>query len=135
MKEVTDVLADLPDDEKVISVMLRSIILNCDPRIQEKLSYGVPYFFHHRRICFIWPNSLIPFGYNAKEIRSTKVTLGLCYGNMLSNDQGMLHLGNRKQVATIGFSSASEIKDQLIQEIILEAVLLDDQFHKPKKKR
>jgi hypothetical protein len=113
---------------------LRAIVLGCDPRVQEKLSYGVPYFYHHRRICFIWPASLIPAGYNAKSIGKTKVTLGLCYGNQLSNEQGMLELGNRKQVATIGFSSPAEIKDPLIQEIILEAILVDDEFKKIKKK-
>jgi hypothetical protein len=135
MNEVTDLIAGLPDDERVISERLRTLILEAEPRLQEKLSYGVPYFFHHRRVCFIWPVSLIPAGYAPKEPLKTKVTLGLCYGNLLSNEQGLLEKGNRKQVYTIGFTSIADINDQAIHEIILEAALVDDQFKKTKKKR
>jgi hypothetical protein len=37
-------------------------------------------------------------------------------------------------VYTINFTSAAEINDQVIREIILEAVLVDDQFQTRKKK-
>jgi uncharacterized protein YdhG (YjbR/CyaY superfamily) len=134
MKDVTDLIGDLPDGERVIAARLRSIILEAEPRLQEKLSYGVPYFFHHRRVCFIWPASLIPGGYAPKDPITSKVTLGMCYGNLLSNDQGLLEKGDRKQVYTINFTSAAEINDQVIREIILEAVLVDDQFQTRKKK-
>jgi hypothetical protein len=135
MNEVTDLIADLPDDERIISERLRALILEAEPRLQERLSYGVPYFFHHRRVCFIWPASLIPAAYKPKEPSPKKVTLGLCYGNLLSNEQGLLEKGNRKQVYTIGFISSADINDQAIREIILEATLVDDQFKKTKKKR
>jgi uncharacterized protein YdhG (YjbR/CyaY superfamily) len=134
MNAIPDLIADLPDDERIIAARLRTLILESEPRLQEKLSYGVPYFFHNRRICFIWPASLIPAGYS-KEPISTKVTLGLCYGNLLSNDQGLLEKGDRKQVYTVGFTSPNEINDQVIREIILEAVMVDDQFKKTNKKK
>ena len=135
MNEVADVIADLPHDERIITGRLRALILEADPRLQEKLSYGVPYFFHNRRVCFIWPASLIPCNYTSKEPSSAKVTLGLCYGNLLSNEQGLLKSEGRKQVYTIAFSSVSEIKDKAIREIILEAIMVDDDFGKTKKKR
>jgi uncharacterized protein YdhG (YjbR/CyaY superfamily) len=135
MNAVTDLIADLPDDERVIAARLRTLILESEPRLQEKLSYGVPYFFHNRRVCFIWPASCIPVGYSPKEPIHTKVTLGLCYGNLLSNDQGLLEKGDRKQVYTLGFTSAAEVNDQVIREIILEAVMVDDQFKKTNKKK
>jgi hypothetical protein len=134
MNAVPDLINDLPDDERTIAVRLRALILESEPRLQEKLSYGVPYFFHNRRVCFIWPASLIPAGYS-KELISTKVTLGLCYGNLLSNDQGLLEKGDRKQVYTLSFTSPNEINDQVIREIILEAVMVDDQFKKTNKKK
>ena len=135
MQEVEDLITTLPSDEQIIVKRLRSVILDTDPRLQEKLSYGVPYFFHHRRICFIWPTSLVPCGYNQKEPVIEKVTLGLCYGNLLSNDQGLLIAEKRKQVYVIRFSSVAEIQEQAIREIIQEAILVDEEFGKNKKKR
>jgi uncharacterized protein YdhG (YjbR/CyaY superfamily) len=135
MNSVTDLITDLPDDERVIVTRLRALILECESRLQEKLSYGVPYFSHNRRICFLWPASLIPAGYKPAEPVRTKVTLGLCYGNLLSNDQSLLQKGDRKQVYTIDFTFPAEINDQAIREIILEAVMVDDQFKKSNKKK
>lgn len=129
MNQVTDLIADLPADERIMVSRLRTLILETDPRLQEKLSYGVPYFYHNRRICFLWPASLVPPCNKPKH----QVTLGLCYGTLLSDEQGLLDKGNRKQVCTIGFSSLKEISDQVIREIILEAVLVDDQFKKKKR--
>ena len=132
MQEVEDLIASLPKDERIIAKRLRSIILDTDPHLQERLSYGVPYFFHHRRICFLWPTSLVPCGFT-KPVEE-KVTLGLCYGNLLSNEQGLLIADNRKQVYIIKFSDPSQINDQAIREIIQEAVLVDEEFGKNKKK-
>jgi uncharacterized protein YdhG (YjbR/CyaY superfamily) len=136
MEEVENLIAELPNDEKTIVKRLRSIILETEPRLQERLSYGVPYFFHHRRVCFLWPISLLPAGHKLKsEEENTKVTFGLCYGNLLSNEQGLLQLGNRKQVALIQYTSAKEINEQAVREIIQEAVLVDEQFKAKKKKK
>ena len=134
MQDVETLIAELPSDERTIVKRLRALILDVDPRIQEKLSYGVPYFFHHKRICFVWPTSCLPCGYDtAKD--DTKVTLGLCYGNLLSNEQGLLLQEGRKQVFVIKYTSPKEIDEKAVREIIQEAVLVDDEFNKKKKKR
>jgi uncharacterized protein YdhG (YjbR/CyaY superfamily) len=133
MKSVQDFIAALPRDEKIIVSRLRSLILDIDPRIQEKLSYGVPYFFHHRRICFLWPASAIPYETGKAKERTSLVDFGLCYGNELSNEQGLLLAEGRKQVYVIRLSSASEINEQAFREIIMEAVLVDDGFKKKRK--
>src|SRR5688572_4052413 len=133
MLEIEEVIAGLPKDEGLILKRLRSIILDTDPHLQERLSYGVPYFFHHRRICYLWPTSLIPCAY-AKPVEE-KVTLGMCYGNLLSNDQGLLIADKRKQVYVMRFSKMSQVNEQAIREIIQEAILVDQQFSKTKKKK
>lgn len=135
MQDVEEFIWSLPAQEKKVLRHLRSLILNLDPRLQEKLSYGVPYYFHHRRICFLWPNSAQPCYMNLKEPPEEKITLGLCYGNLLSNVQGLLVRENRKQVYTLAFTSIQEINDSVIREIIQEAILVDDEFGKKRKKR
>jgi 3-polyprenyl-4-hydroxybenzoate decarboxylase len=78
----------------------------------------------YRRICFLWPASAPQGPTNAK------VTIGFCYGNLLSNEQHVLLKEGRKQVYVMRFSSLSEIDEQILNQIIQEAILVDDQFKK-----
>jgi hypothetical protein len=133
MNEVESLLAELTGDEKIIVSRIRNLILDIDPRVGERLSYGVPYFFHHRAICFVWPISKQPPNYPPPAPGREKVTFGFCYGNLLSNDQGLLMLENRKQVAIIKLYSVKDIDEHKFREIMLEAILIDDQFAKNKK--
>lgn len=128
MKTVEDCIAGLPPDEAGIAQALRSIILSCSPHLTEKLSYNVPYFYGYSRICFIWPSS-VPWG----KVKKDGVMLGICRGHMLSNEQGILEMEGRKEVATITFSSPSEINQGLIREIINEAIILDGMIAKEKR--
>jgi hypothetical protein len=135
MRDVDDFIADLTGSEKLIVRRLRSLILETGPRLQEKLSYGVPYYSHHRRICFLWPSSCIPCSESRPEPVHGEVTLGLCYGNLLSNVQGLLLKEDRKQVFLVKFSALDQIDEHAIREIIQEAVLADEEFKKNNKKR
>ena len=127
MSTIEDLITDLPQNEKEIVRLLRSIILSCSPSITEKLSYNVPFFYDHSRICFIWPGS-VPWGKKTKE----GVELGMCRGNLLSNEQGLLKLGERKEVSIVTFYSVKEIDADAIREIISEAVILDEMMAKKK---
>lgn len=129
MQTVEDFIGGLPKDEQLLASHLRTMILDMDPRIQEKLSYGVPYFSRHRRICFVWPASA---RYGPKD---AKMIIGFCNGNLLSNDQKILIAENRKQVYLIKISSLKEINESVLKEIIQEAILVDDQFKIKKKKK
>jgi uncharacterized protein YdhG (YjbR/CyaY superfamily) len=134
VEDVAEFIAGLDPSEKTIVNRLRNLILDTDPRLQEKLSYGVPYFFHNRRVCFIWPASHFPCSEDKRKEYPEKVQLGFCYGNLLSNEQGVLLAEGRKQVYLMKFTSPSEINDQIIREIVMEAVMVDDSFHSLKKK-
>jgi hypothetical protein len=120
MKDTEEFIESLPAKERVIVKLLREIILDVDPRITEKLSYGVPYFSRNRRICFIWPQSA-PYG-----PKDALVSLGFCYGHMLSNDQRILKHEGRTQVFIVGYSTIDEINDREITEILIEALMVDD---------
>lgn len=50
--EIEDFIVDLPPEERRIVERLRTIILETEPRLKEKLSYGVPYFFSTREFVF-----------------------------------------------------------------------------------
>jgi uncharacterized protein YdhG (YjbR/CyaY superfamily) len=126
---VEEFISNLPRDEQQVVKKLRALILEADPRFQERLSYNVPYFYIHRGIFFLWPASA-PMG-----PKQCKVIFGFCYGNLLSNEQGLLLSEGRKQVYMIKYSKLSEISDNILNEIIQEAILVDEQFKKKKKKK
>ncbi len=133
MTDIDEFLAALPLREKLLTKHLRTLILESDPRIQEVFSYGVPYYKHNRRICFIWPASQIPCGYE-RPVRE-EVSLGFCYGSLLSNEQGILLKENRKQVCVVRFRQIADINDVTIREIVQEAIMVDDSFAKTKTKK
>ena len=125
MQDIDELVSNLPKVEQTILKTLRNLILDADPRIQERQSYGVPYYFRKRRIFFLWPASALPSG-GAKK--TSKVTMGFCYGNLLSNEQNLLQGENRKQVFTIPFASITQINERVLVEIINEAILVDEKF-------
>jgi Domain of unknown function (DU1801) len=119
----------LPRDEKLIFKHLRDFVLATEPRLIESKSYGVPYYSRNKRICFIWPVSApdAPKAKNQKD-DGTLVSLGFCYGNLLSNVQGLLLAEGRKQVYIIRLRSLKQFMsmENQVAEIINEAVLLDE---------
>lgn len=112
MRAIEDFIDDLSDDnERRISRRLRTLILDADPRITEKLSYGVPYFSRYRRLFFLWPASQSGLRKHTNR-PSPKVTLGFCCGNLLSHAQGVLIQDGRKQVYTTEFYSPADINEK-----------------------
>lgn len=129
MNTVEEYIYNLPDNEQKIISFLRSIILETSPKFTEKLSYGVPYFYIHSRICFTWPAS------SPLATHIEGVVLGLCRGKDLSNAQGILDMGNRREVAQVIFTSVSQITEETIREIIFEAIEIDEMVYNQRKKR
>jgi len=116
---------------------LRALVRECLPKAIETPTFGlgVPYYKHHRQICFIWSSSFYwsPNKKASSGIPGT-VTLGFCYGNLMSNDDGALHAEGRKQVYCMYFKSLNEINEDQVRALLFEAELVDERFKKKKKK-
>lgn len=119
MNSVEEYISFLPADEQGITAYLRNIILETSPKFTEKLSYGVPYFYINSRVCFIWPAS------SPLSIHKQGVQLGFCKGNKLSNLHGIIDMADRKEVGIILFTALSEINEELVKELLFEAIELD----------
>jgi hypothetical protein len=92
-KTIEEFLDYLPKDELDIVLHLRSLIGECIPNFKEKLSYNVPYYWHHSRICFIWPSS-ITWG----NVKTKGVRFGFVNGYLMRDEINYLEKENRKQV-------------------------------------
>ncbi len=120
----------LPDQERNMVLRLRQIIHDCLPYTKEKLSYNVPYYFGHSRICYIWPAS-VPWG----KVRPEGVLLGFCNGYLLADSEGYLDTTHRKQIATKTFVNIAQIDPLLLTTFLQEAWEIDRKLHIQKEAR
>lgn len=129
---VDEMVGALPRDERVLVNRLRAIVTECLPKAEEKAYYGmgVPFYTHHRLICFIWPPSVF-WGYSkpVKEPRNPKgVSLGFCQGNMMSNEGGTLLAEGRKQVYVMYIKSMKDLDENHVRALLFEAGMIDEEF-------
>ncbi len=123
IKSVVQLFDLLPENERIITDVLRQIILeNLPPGCKEKISFNVPYFYGKKGLCIIWP-STIPRG----GIK-TGVLLGFWYGNKLNDTDQYLTHGTNKQIYYKIFQSPDEIDEQAIVQLLKEAVRIDNHW-------
>jgi len=125
IKNLVELFALLPENERIIVDVLRQIILNAVPGYcKEKISYNVPYFYANKGICIVWP-ATIPRGGIKRG-----VLLGFWYGNRLVDEDHYLTHGTNKQIFYKIFHDPEEIDDAPIHKLLLEAIALDKRFAK-----
>lgn len=120
---VEDFLDFLPPEELRVVGYLREIILECIPEATERLSYNVPYYKRRRNICFIWPASVL---WGSKQSWEG-VRLGFTTGYLLTDIEGYLDQGHRKQVYWKDFQQIQQIDVDRIRALLYEAALIDEQ--------
>lgn len=111
----------LPEEERIITDVLRQIIIeNIPSYCKEKISFSVPYFYGHKGLFIIWP-ATIPRGGIKKG-----VLLGFWYGNKMKDADNYLTHGTNKQIFYKIFYNADEINEKAIVKLIKEAVKIDE---------
>jgi hypothetical protein len=124
-KSLDQFLDYLPEEELEIVAFLRKLVLECMPDCKERLAYNVPFYYRHSKICYIWPAS-IPWA----KVR-TGVGIGFCKGTSFLDET----------FETITFSSRSlflsinEIDVVALKQQICEAILIDEQIVKLRRRR
>lgn len=130
---VDEVIESLSKTEQIIVKRLRTIILDCLPKAEEKNSYGVPFYRRNRMICYIWPSS-IQWGQTKKVDPERLVVLGFCQGNLMANEDKVLFAEGRKQVYCMYFKTLTQINEAQIRALLYEAGMIDEEFKKKKLK-
>ncbi len=120
IKSLLQLYEMLPENERIITDILRQIIIeNLPKECKEKISYNVPFFYGRRGICIIWP-ATIPRG-GIKE----GVLLGFWYGCKLNDVDNYLTHGTNKQIFYKIYKSPEEIDGKAIVKLLNEAVRVD----------
>jgi len=82
--------------------------------LTSKIRFKVPFFYRKSWICYLNPT------------KDDRIEFAFTRGNELSNNQGILENFGRKQVYSIMYENVSDIQIQQVNEIIHEAILLDE---------
>ena len=82
--------------------------------LDSKINWNIPTYYRRSWVCYLNP------------IKNQGIELAFFHGTQLSNEQGILKTKGRKQVAGIDLFKVAEIDQAAINEIVQEAIILDD---------
>jgi hypothetical protein len=92
--------------------------------LTDKIRYRIPFYDGASWICYCNPTG------------EGMVELAFVRGNELSNEQGLLIGGGRKQVLGVEFATTDDIPHEMLREVIQEAILLDQSVpYSPKRSK
>jgi hypothetical protein len=89
-------------------------LLTADFGLRGKITYKIPFYYKESWICYLNP------------LKNGAIELAFTRGNELSNAQGLLQHKGRKQVRGIDLQNMGRIPVEPLEEIIHEAILLDE---------
>ncbi len=118
-KDVEDLLVQLPREQLVVLESLRQLVFDTLPRVREKLSYNVPFYYLNRRIAFIWPGH-VPWG----GIQDG-VLLGFTKGYLFQDEKILFPEARHKEIRQLRFTTPEQIPVDLIKALLIEAAALD----------
>lgn len=113
MTEVEEFIYQFEGNQREVMLHFHNLLTR-ELNLTEKIRYKIPFYYGRSWICYLNP------------IKTSKIEFAFVRGNELSNDQRILDSKGRQQVCSIEFEVASEIPVQQINEIIQEAILLDE---------
>lgn len=113
MRTADDYIESLPENKKELCSLLRSLVLENVPGIQEKLSFKIP--FYHYFGLFMYLN-------NTEE----GIDVGFCRGKDLLSEFPQLELKNRAIVATVEIKNKKDIIEKRLRELIVAAAVWNE---------
>jgi len=113
MSKVLDMIMEQEPHQKAIMEYLHELMCSY-PEVTSKIRYRIPFYYKKSWICYLNP------------IKKEGVELAFIRGNELSNEQGLLDARGRKQVAGVIFTKLSDIPQEVLCEVIEEAIILDE---------
>jgi len=114
LDDINEFIAQFEGQQKLILKKLHNLISSY-PRITAKIRYKIPFYYQKSWICYLNP------------VKYGGIELAFPRGNELSNSSGILDDKGRKQVRGIEYRHLIEIDQAAIDEILQEALLLDEQ--------
>jgi len=100
-------------NQQAIFQFLHDILITY-PMIETKIRYKVPFYFCKSWVCYINP------------IKGNGVELAFLRANEFSYTIPFLDFKDRKQVAGITYHTLSDINEEVLHQVLEEALMIDD---------
>lgn len=113
MGEAEDFIYQLEGNQRETMLYFHNLLTR-DLNLEDKIRFKIPFYYRKSWICYLNPT------------KEKKVEFAFVRGNELSNSQGLLINKGRKQVYSIDFEKVSDIPFRAINEIIQEAIFIDE---------
>jgi len=110
---IEDFIYSQSENQQQILLLLNDFLMDF-PEIIPKIRYKIPFYYRKTWICYLNP------------LKKDGIELAFLRGNELSNAQGVLSYYGRKQVMGIRYFHPDEINIEVIQDVLLEALELDE---------
>ena len=111
--DILEFVEGLTEKQREVIFVLHDYLIGTHG-LSYKIRYKIPFYDRKNWICYLNPT------------KKKKVELAFVRGNELSNSQGLLSSMGRKQVYGVTFEHALEIPMNSIEELVQEALVLDD---------
>ena len=120
MQTVEDYIYGFEGDQQEVLLYFHDVLTSF-PAVTTKIRYKIPFYYQNTWVCYLNP------------VKPDKIAICFLRGYEMSNEQGLLESKGRKQVLSAEFASVDEIPKKLMNEIINEALFLDETVpYKPK---
>lgn len=113
LKTIDDFILGLEGQQKAIVSYLHHRLIQYHG-LKPDIKYEIPMYQNRKWVCYLNP------------IKKDGIELAFVKGHLLSNEQKLLDRKKRKYVAGIHISDLSQIRERSIDEIVQEALLLDE---------
>lgn len=116
MKTVENFILGLDGQQKAIVSYLHQLLTDRHDLIP-KIRFNVPMYYQKKWVCYLNP------------IKNNGIELAFMKGHRLSNDQSLLKKKGRKYVSGIELFEVRSIPEQSINEIVQEALIIDQLYN------
>jgi len=113
MNEIEDFILPLSNGQQAVINYFHQLFIN-ELELTFKIRYKIPFYYGKSWICYLNPT------------KNEKIELVFLRGRELSNIQGLLSDKGRKMVSGIEFASVEKIPIEEINQVIQEAIYLDE---------
>ena len=121
MDKVENYIYSFEGDEHEVLLYFHELLTSF-PTVTSKIRFNIPFYYQNTWVCYLNP------------VKPNKIALCFLRGYELSNEQGLLESKGRKHVFSAEFASVGEIPKKAMNEIINEALFLDETVpYNPKK--
>ncbi len=112
-KDVDRYIAAAPPLQRTIYSLVRKIIWESIPDVEESIKYTVPFYTRKGLLCYLSP-------------LDDGMYIGFAKGYLMSDSAGIFSGLDRKQIRHIVIKKKSDIKKKVLKEYFLEAMVLNE---------